>query len=362
MGSGGWPTATPRPPRGPGSCAGGRGRRSRRLTASQGVRKLERVLILSGLVTDHHQASRGPAAAGRTSRRCRRPGAAGEPRDLPAATAPGAPGPGVSSGWREARWASTPGPSASVRVHTEYTSWPPGRTRARAASTRERCISPRRSTAAASMRHRASGRRRSTPNPEHGASTSTWSNERGRERGHGAVGHHDRQRRATPGVGGDERGPARAEVRSHHRGAGGRQREGLPARRRAQVGDPLARARAHRGGHPLRRQVLHVAVLALGDRRRGVHHGEGGEGVIGTEVGGQPLDDPVRVAEPGRLVGPGDRVVGHPAQDGVHQAARAGRAPPARSRPPQRAGPCRGGGAGTRPGAGRCAPAARRRG
>ena len=91
MGSGGWPTAPPRPPRGPGSCAGGRGRRSWASHRSQGVRKLERVLILSGPVTDHHQPRRGPAGAGRTCRRCRRPGAGGGRPDQRAARAPGAP-------------------------------------------------------------------------------------------------------------------------------------------------------------------------------------------------------------------------------------------------------------------------------
>ena len=51
---------------------------------------------------------------------------------------------------------------------------------------------------------------------------------------------------------------------------------GLAARGGAQVGDPLPRPGPDRLGHPLGGQVLDVAVGPLGDRRRRVHHLEGG--------------------------------------------------------------------------------------
>ena len=102
-----------------------------------------------------------------------------------------------------------------------------------------------RSTAAASIRQRASGRRRSTPRPEHGASTSTWSNDRGANGG--AV-----PSATTTGSGRAGRGrwrpirPARPGRRSAATTSApvAASAGGLAAGGGAQVGDPLPRAGA----------------------------------------------------------------------------------------------------------------------
>ena len=86
---------------------------------------------------------------------------------------------------------------------------------------------------------------------------------------------------SRPGdVGGDEAGPAgRTSAATTVRAVAG-ERGGLAAGRGAEVGDPLAGLGADRLGHPLRREVLDVAVVALGDRRRLVHRLQRGERVV----------------------------------------------------------------------------------
>jgi hypothetical protein len=65
---------------------------------------------------------------------------------------------------------------------------------------------------------------------------------------------------------------------------------------------------------------LHVPVFPHGLLRPGVHLLEGGERVGVPEVGAQPVDDPVGVAEPRGVVGPLDRRVRDAAQHGVDKA------------------------------------------
>ena len=79
-------------------------------------------------------------------------------------------------------------------------------------------------------------------------------------------------------------------------------------------------------GDPLRRLVLHVAVVPGGHRRRAVHRLERGDGLVRSEIVGESAKDPVRLAEAGRLVGPGHRQAGGDlAQHGVEQTLELGR-------------------------------------
>ena len=79
------------------------------------------------------------------------------------------------------------------------------------------------------------------------------------------------------------------------------------------------------GRRPLRRQVLYVAVRALLHGRRTVHHLEGGDGVTAAEVVDQPLDDPVWIAQAGRVVGP----LGSGCRDSAQDRLREAPGPPA---------------------------------
>ena len=119
--------------------------------------------------------SRGAGAA-RTCRRCPASwGSSSPPRPCSRHGGPGGSS-GCELGMRGRRCSSTPSVSSSVSVHTLYTSAPPGRDELHrrvdqlASAGRRGDRRPR-----AAMRQRASGRRRSTPRPEHGASTSTRS-------------------------------------------------------------------------------------------------------------------------------------------------------------------------------------------
>jgi hypothetical protein len=127
------------------------------------------------------------------------------------------------------------------------------------------------------------------------------------------------------GVGGDEAGALPLEVVGDHRRPAGSERGRLAARCGADVEHPLARSRADEIGHPLRGEVLHVAVGALGDRRSLVHPRQGGERVGVTELVAQAGDDPVGVAQAGGVVGPVDRRGGDASEHGVDEPARAGR-------------------------------------
>ena len=218
--------------------------------------------------------SRGAGAA-RTSRRC--PASCGSS----SATSP------VRRPWRAGRverlrardalrrrCSSTPSVSAAVSVHTLYTSTPPGATSCTAASTSSVWSVARRSTSSGCTRQRASGRRRSTPRPEHGASTSTRSKHAGaKAAGVPSAGHDEQQvglerldvRDHRPRL-----GSARTSDATTQRARRGKSRR-LAAGRRAQVGDPLAGLRLDEVGHPLRRLVLDVAVGALRDRGALVH-------------------------------------------------------------------------------------------
>ena len=100
--------------------------------------------------------------------------------------------------------------------------------------------------------------------------------------------------------------PARAGCSSSagHRRAGGRQPGGLAARAGAQVDHPLTGLGPHRLGDPLRGRVLAVAVVAFDHRADSFIDSSAATATSGTEVRGQPVDDPVRVAQPGGLVGP----------------------------------------------------------
>ena len=134
-----------------------------------------------------------------------------------------------------------------------------------------------------------------------GASIRTRSNEARPERRSRGVGGEDGQ---VGRVRADQADAGLADVGGDHRRAGGREHHRLAARRRAQVGDALARLRADRLRHPLAGEVLHVAVGSLGDRRRLVHPLEDARWRPRAEVAPESVDDPVGIAEPGRVVGP----------------------------------------------------------
>ena len=161
---------------------------------------------------------------------------------------------------------------------------------------RRRCASARRAGGAA------------TPSPEQGASTEhpvdgTWP-----QRRPAAVGHDDR----APADRAASRCPRRA-------GPAPGRTSGRPPRRRSSRGRSPCRPVPRTGRRPGRRgsaptspathcdaAVLHVAVGPLGHLGRLVHRRERGEPSVCAEVGDEPLDDPVRVAQARGVVGPVD--------------------------------------------------------
>ena len=149
--------------------------------------------------------------------------------------------------------ASTSSVSARVSVHTEYTSRPPGRTTAAAA--REQLalqlgeLARRRS---GRTRQRASGRRRSTPSPLHGASSRT-AVEPDASRHRQTASRRQRQAATVRDDGVDRRravAARRVDDGAHPSGVDvGRDH---PARRRAcapRPRSPCRRARPRRRGH-----------------------------------------------------------------------------------------------------------------
>ena len=237
-----------------------------------------------------------PAGSGRT-----RP-----PR--PHRSHPSGGGSGSRSPWCSARWSSIPRVSTAVRVHTLYVRTPPGASSPAAASTIVRCTVASRPGASRSTLHRASGRRRRTPSPEHGASTSTPSNDPCRSGGADA----SATTTASPAapvprrVAHHQPGARRRHVAGHHPHVpGGGQGRGLPPGGRAQVGHQggaLRRAARwqrvqHRRGHPLRGRVLHVPVGPHVGERRLVHGGQGPQGPVPAQVLGQPTEHPVGVRQ-----------------------------------------------------------------
>ena len=156
-----------------------------------------------------------------------------------------------------------------------------------------------------SMRQRASARRRSDPRPEHGASTSTRSKLAGANGGRvpSAATTSTSSSPSRAAFWRDESGPGGPGVGRDHPGAVGGQQGGLAARPGAQVEHHVARLGAHLGRHPLRRRVLVVAVVPLDRHGPLVHRLERLDRVVGPEVGGEPLDDPVGIAQAGASSG-----------------------------------------------------------
>ena len=74
--------------------------------------------------------------------------------------------------------------------------------------------------------------------------------------------------------------------------------------------------------HPLAREVLHVAVVALGDRRGLFITSRTSRWSSAPRSAVEAVDDPVGIAEARGVVGPDDGRLGHPAEHGVHQPAR----------------------------------------
>ncbi len=269
-----------------------------------------------------------PARPGRTSRPCRRPGAAaarpgpGWTRaDREAAAGPARPGPGqpvVNAG----RLLVGEGADAVDQDPT----WPyqrDGRTSGGDAASR-----PRRSTSPGCTRQRASGRRRNTPSPEQGASTRTRSKVPARQGGRvpsaTTVTTGVAARRAT--VAAVTAAAGLRDVGGHDQGGiGAGEGRGLASGGGAHVEDAIAWPGADVGGHQLAGPILGVAVGAGGRRGRLVHGQEGVPSRGRAQLGQETVDDPVRVAQLGGGVGPGDRpgrqLGGHPAQDRVDQRA-----------------------------------------
>ena len=106
------------------------------------------------------------ATASRPCRRCRRPGAARAPPVRTVATAAPVTAAQSTQGGRDR---PTRPPSTCTRCSTAA----PGRTRRPASRSSASCSAVRPSMSASAIRQRASGRRRSAPRPEHGASTRT---------------------------------------------------------------------------------------------------------------------------------------------------------------------------------------------
>ena len=219
----------------------------------------------------------GAALAARTatSRRCPRPGAAAA-RTAPERRATARPG---------GRAARASGCAAAqvlvdaerlrprVSVHTLYTSAPPGATSCDRRVDQLALQPARRSTSSGWMRQRASGRRRNTPRPEHGASTSTRSNEPPERSGGRRASATTDASRSDPSAAGTFSATSRART---GRDVGRRP----PAHPSRQVRVALPPGAAHRSSDPHRRaaastssathcdaSVLHVAVGALGDLR-----------------------------------------------------------------------------------------------
>ena len=128
---------------------------------------------------------------------------------------------------RSAAHASTPSVSLvgerAHRVHEHGRRAAPGGGRGEQVALQRRRA---RSIVSGCMRQRASGRRRSTPRPLHGASSSTRSNDRGAHRRRSAVGHEREQVRQAEAVTGavDHARPAPAWTSSRDHRAVGRRR------------------------------------------------------------------------------------------------------------------------------------------
>ena len=280
------------------------------------------VITFAWCTITRESARTGRGGGGGTCRRCRRPAAGAARRGRSDATARPARRLGLQVGMGSASQVVVDGRALGVGegAHGVHELAAGAHERDRRLDAARRWIAASRSTASASIRQRASGRRRSTPRPEHGASTRTRSNAPGRNADAvPSATTTDTQRRPAAGVGRDERRAAWSDVGSHDVRTRAGEDQRLATRRRAQVEHPLPRLCPHRLGHPLRREVLHVPVVPLGDGRRLVHPLEGGRGIVRAEVGGEPLDDPVGVAEAGGLVGPHHRVGRHLAEHGVDE-------------------------------------------
>ena len=110
-------------------------------------------------------------------------------------------------------------------------------------------------------------------------------------------------------------------VSRDHPSATGGQRGGLAARRSAHVGYQVAGLHLRGVHHQLGTPVLDVAVSTAVHRGRSVHRLQRGQSRFGAEVCDERLDDPVRIAEPGGVVGPVRcACVGQPTQHGVDQS------------------------------------------
>ena len=181
-----------------------------------------------------------------TCRRCPPPAGAGSPPAPTAATARRAArsGPGRAAPRPASRRCRSTRPRSACTPSTRAAR--PGRTRSAAAASSRRCRAASRSTAAGSTRQRRSARRRSVPRPEHGASTSTRSNEPGRHGGRvpsattTATPSAPRSGRRWPPPA--RRAPGRTSAATTRAPAAG-ERGGLAAGRGAQVEHPVARPR-----------------------------------------------------------------------------------------------------------------------